>query len=187
MLKIDVASALAEVEADFHLPSSVLFLPYLAGERTPHNDPALRAMFIGISHATERRELIQSVLEGVALSFADIEARLQKPGPASGTAGRLAVVGGGARSLLWMQILADVLGRELVLFEGSDAAAAFGAARLARLACTHEPVASVCAKPRISKLIAPRPAWHEKYRRSLERFRQSYTALHTIRGYHDRI
>lgn len=171
LLKTNVAAALAEVEARFHLPSPVLFLPYLAGERTPHNDPSLRAMFLGLGHATERRDLIQSVLEGVALSFADVERRLQKPGPASRP---LAVVGGGARSILWMQILADVLGKELVLFQGSDAAAPFGAARLARLAFTNEPVELICAKPKIFRRIAPRSAWHEQYMRKLERFQQAF-------------
>jgi xylulokinase len=169
LLRLNVHSALAEAEADFRQPSPVLFLPYLAGERTPHDNPNLRALFSGLGHATGRRQLIQAVLEGVALSFADVEARL--PSAASLP---LAVVGGGARSLLWMQILADVLGKELVLFEGSDTAAPFGAARLARLAFTNEPVDLICTKPKISRRIAPRSAWHEQYMRKLECFRQAF-------------
>ena len=170
LLSTDIASALAGVQGNFHRPSPVVFLPYLAGERTPHNDPNLRAVFSGLGHATGRLDLIQSVLEGVAFSFADAEDHLRQ---SDAKKQPLAVIGGAALSPVWMQIFADVLGKELILYERSEMAAPFGAARLARLAFLQEPIASVCAKPKISSRIRPRPAWHESYTRSLERFRRT--------------
>jgi xylulokinase len=182
LLRIDVASALAMLGKSLRRPSTILFLPYLAGERTPHNDPDLRAMFIGLSHGHGACDLIQAVLEGVALSLADVSARLDRAGQPEAP---LPVVGGGARSVLWLQILADTLGRDLVLYTGSDAATPIGAARLARLASTGEPVASVCAPPRISRHIHHRPSWHEAYATSLERFRKSFPVLSLYAPAHD--
>lgn len=170
ILGVTIGAALADVEKTARSPSPALFLPYLAGERTPHNDPDLRAAFLGVGHATTRANLVQSVLEGVALSFADVEDRLQTT--ASGGK-ELPVVGGAARSTLWVQILADVLGRDLVLYRNAEAAAPLGAARLARMALTREPPRSVCLPPKISKRIRPRASWHDEYVGILQEFRRS--------------
>jgi xylulokinase len=174
LLRIDVTSALATLAKSMRRPSNVLFLPYLAGERTPHNDPDLRAMFLGFTHAHGASDLIQAVLEGVALSLTDVSARLERTAQSEAP---LPVVGGGARSFLWLQILADTLGRDLILYAGSDAAPPIGAARLACLALRREPIATVCARPKISRRIHHRPAWHQTYAASLERFRRSFPML----------
>ena len=89
-------------------------------------------MMLGVSHTTTRADLLQAVLEGVALALADAQSCLDDPGSP------VAVIGGGARSLSWVQIIADALGRELVVYREAAAAAPFGAARLARMASTGE-------------------------------------------------
>jgi xylulokinase len=172
-------AALKEAKQNLSAPSSLLFLPYLAGERTPLNDPALRAMLLGVSHTTTRIDLLHAVLEGVALALADVQSCMDNPGAP------LAIIGGGARSLSWAQIIADVLGRELVLYREAVAAAPFGAARLARMASTGETVNSVCTKPPALKRLKPRPVAHELYRRRLDLLRQAQAALFITKAHHD--
>ena len=84
----------------------LFFLPYLSGERTPHNDAGARGAFVGLSHQTDRARLARAVMEGVAFAFADCLAALK----AAGTdVGRPTAVGGGSRSRTWLKIIADVL------------------------------------------------------------------------------
>ncbi len=133
------AALLAEVPLP-RAPSPALFLPYLSGERTPHNDGAIRGGFAGLSHETNRADLTQAVLEGVAFSFRDCLDALT----ASGTHVHEAdVIGGGSRSRTWIAILAAVLGIRLHRLADGEHGGAFGAARLARLAVTGEDLATV--------------------------------------------
>jgi xylulokinase len=172
-------AALKKAQQNLSSPSSLLFLPYLAGERTPLNDPALRAMMLGVSHTTTRTDLLHAALEGVALALADVQSCLDN------TASPLAIIGGGARSLSWGQIIADVLGRELVVYRQAAAAAPFGAARLARMASTGETVNSVCTRPPALNRLQPRRAAHEVYRRRLDQFRQAQAVLAIAKAYQD--
>jgi xylulokinase len=107
------------------------FLPYLSGERTPHNDVRLRALFAGLDAGHSRAALTWSVIEGVAFGLADGLVALRQAG---GAPSELSLVGGGARSALWAQLIADVLALPVVQCEGAQAAAALGAARLAQMA-----------------------------------------------------
>jgi xylulokinase len=170
LLGIGPAAALARLSPAPPRPSPCLFLPYLAGERTPHDDPHLRAAFLGLGHSVDDRELVQGVLEGVALAFADVAERLA---PSAVPADPLPIIGGAARSPLWMQIFADALNRTIVLYRGSEHAAPMGAARLARLAYTGGEPESVCAKPKVAQSFSPRPAWHAAHRRKLDEFRRA--------------
>jgi xylulokinase len=165
---------LREAEAGFAGPSEILFLPYLTGERTPHNDPHARGVFFGLSAGTRRADLVVSVLEGVAFSFADAAACLHEAGTPLTRAG---VVGGGARSRLWTHILAAGLGLPLVRYEGGEQGPAFGAARLARLAVTGEDPEAVCTPPRIIEVVEPDPALTDAYRPRVDAFRRLYRAL----------
>src|SRR5262249_18763597 len=129
-LQVSAAELLAEAETTPPSHDQLLFLPYLSGERTPHNDPYARGVFFGISAATQRGELTRAVLEGVAFAFADgQEAMLAAGLPIHA----VTVVGGGARSLYWGEILASALGRPLQYRSDRAAGAAVGAARLAWL------------------------------------------------------
>ncbi len=174
LLNADIAELLQSTEAAYREPASLLFLPYLAGERTPHNDPYARGAFFGLSPQTQRTDLVQAVLEGVAFSFADAKACLAHAGTPLSCAG---LVGGGSRSVFWARILANVLNIPLVRYQGGDKGPAFGAARLARLAATGEAPEIVCSAPAVLEAIEPAPSLVDLYASRIENFRRLYRAL----------
>jgi xylulokinase len=152
------------------------FLPYLAGERTPHADPDARGAFAGLSLRHDRGALVRAVLEGVAFGLRDsldlVAALGDRP-----SVGR--VSGGGARSELWLKIVASVLElplERLAVEEG----AAYGAALLGGVASGAyagvDEAVSACVRPRGT--VEPVPEWVEPYRELRERFRALYPALH---------
>jgi len=169
-----VERLLTRVEAGYRGAGSLVFLPYLTGERTPHNDPYARGVFFGLNADTSTEALIQSVLEGVALSLSEAQDSLAAAGT---TVEHVAAIGGGSQSRLWMRILASALGRPVTLFREGAKGPAFGAARLARLALTGESVREVCSVPASSEVIEPEPALVDAYRRLGERFRRLYRTL----------
>jgi xylulokinase len=156
----------------------LLFLPYLAGERTPHDDPGARGAFVGLTLRHDRGALVRSVLEGVAYGLRDSLELLRGLG-VEAEAGRAS--GGGARSDLWLRIVASALGIPLertVVEEG----AAYGAALLGGVAAgvfadVHEAVAA-CV--RVRDTIEPDPAWTEAYAAGHRRFRSLYPALRPL-------
>ena len=117
--------------AAVHEPGELLFTPFLSGERTPWNNPALRARFDGISSDTDRPHLARAVMEGVAFSLTDGFRALQQAGCAPT---RFIATGGGARSLFWLQLIADLTQTPIEVPDYADVGAAFGAGRLAHLA-----------------------------------------------------
>jgi xylulokinase len=128
------------------------FLPYLSGERTPHNDPNCRGVFFGITADTNPAALTLAVLEGVAFAFTDgLDVLLEK----GGSIGEISVTGGGARLPYWGEVLASALGRPLTYRRGGEIGAALGAARLARLAFSSEPVEVVCVPPPVERVVEP--------------------------------
>lgn len=168
------AELVAEAERADADTGDLLFLPYLSGERTPHNDPAATGVFVGLTHATERPHLVRAVLEGVAFAFADGQAALT----AAGTEiGEVAVIGGGARSRFWGRILAAALNRPLHYPAGGELGPAFGAARLGRLAATGEAPEAVCTRPQTSHVVEPDAALAERYAEKHRRFRALYPML----------
>lgn len=150
-----------------------LFLPYLAGERTPHNNPFAQGSFHGLTHESNRAACAYAVLEGVAFGLADGLAALQQAGT---EVSRLSLVGGGARSALWAQLIADALGTEILVHDGGEAGGALGAARLAWLAVGGDE-AAVCAKPGVAASHSPNPARRDALRQRLQRFRAVYQQL----------
>jgi xylulokinase len=128
------------------------FLPYLSGERTPHNDPHSRGVFFGLSSQTSATDLAVAVMEGVALAFAD---GLDVLTEAGSFIDEISVTGGGARFPYWGQLLAAALGRPLTYRQGGEVSAAVGAARLGRLALTGEAPQEVCRPPPIARVIEP--------------------------------
>ncbi|HEX8925447.1 MAG TPA: xylulokinase, partial [Terriglobales bacterium] len=141
--------AAAAEKAEFRRQSP-LFLPYLSGERTPHNDPHSRGVFFGITGGTSSGELALAVLEGVALAFADGMDVLLESG---GSIDEISMTGGGARIPYWGKILASALNRPLTYRQGSEVGGAFGAARLARVALTGETPESVCVAPPVTSVV----------------------------------
>jgi xylulokinase len=155
-------------------PSPVTFLPYLSGERTPHNDGAIRGAFIGLSQDSSRAAMTQAVLEGVAFSFRDCLDALRSAGTVVTEAD---VIGGGSRSGTWIAILASVLGITLHRLADGEHGGAFGAARLGRLAATGEDAVALCTPPRRVADITPVPVLQEAYEERLAHFRALYPAL----------
>ncbi|MFG6413116.1 xylulokinase [Roseateles sp. DC23W] len=169
----DEAALLAELTPDDSAVNAPLFLPYLTGERTPHNDPFAPGVFHGLKAATTRADCTYAVLEGVAFGLADGLDALR----AAGTeVQQLSLVGGGSRSPYWAQLIADVLDVELVVHAGSEAGGALGAARLGWLS-TGGTVDTVCTRPDISAHFAPHPDRHARLAPRLARFRDLYRRL----------
>ena len=158
----------ASIEGDtVRSPSPALFAPYLAGERTPHNSAGLRGGFAGLGHEVDQTVLTQAVLEGVAFAFRDCQVALEAAGTHTE---RAWAVGGGARSRLWLRIMASVLRRPLDLPAGAENGGAFGAARLAFCAAREADPVAVCTPPDIAETIAPDPALADAYDRAYERY-----------------
>jgi xylulokinase len=151
-----------------------IFLPYLSGERTPHNDPHAKGVFFGLTHDTGRAHLARAVLEGVAFAFADGQQALLAGGARIDS---VSLVGGGSRSALWAQILADTLKRPLQRHSGGEVGAALGAARLARLARTNERIEAVCTAPPVRDRFEPDARHGETVARRHQRFRHLYAVL----------
>jgi xylulokinase len=153
----------------------LLFAPYLAGERTPHADPDARGAFAGLGLRHDRGALARAVLEGVAFGLRDSLELLRSLG-VEPTVGR--VSGGGARSELWLRVVASVLGLPLgrtAVEEGS----AFGAALLGGVAAGvfGSAAEAVAACVRVGETVAPEPGWSDAYEEAYERYRLLYPAL----------
>ena len=155
-------------------PSPVKFLPYLSGERTPHNDASARGALVGLSHADGRASLTQAVLEGVAYAVADCLRALAEAGT---QVTRASAVGGGSRSPLWLKILASVLDRPLDVHAEGDFGGAFGAARLGRLAATREDPFALALPPPVARVVEPDPALVPLYAEDYAHWRRLYPAL----------
>jgi xylulokinase len=156
------------------------FLPYLQGERTPHADPDARGAFVGLSLRHDRGALVRAVLEGVAFGLRDSLELLRELG-VEPTVGR--VSGGGARSELWLRIVASVLGIPLER-TAVEEGAAYGAALLGGIAAgtfadAHEAVAA-CV--RVRDTVEPDPEWQRVYDEGYTRFRSLYPALRRLEG-----
>lgn len=172
LLGVSEADLLAPLGLHPKAPSPVSFLPYLSGERTPHDDPDVRGMLDGLSHATDRTAIVQAVLEGVAFAMADCRDALVDTGIVISQAD---AIGGGSRSRFWLSVLANVLNVPIRRFADGETGAAFGAARLGRLAVTGEAIEIVCTSPRRIETFEPvrafadayaarRPQWQGLYR-----------------------
>ncbi len=156
----------------------LLFLPYLAGERTPHADPTARGAFVGLELRHDTGALARAVLEGVAFGLRD---SLDLLGDVGATVQTGRVSGGGARSKLWLAIVASVL--ELPLERVAvDEGAAFGAALLAGVAAGvwGDVNEAVAATVRVREVVEPVAEWVEVYRERREQFRALYPALREV-------
>jgi xylulokinase len=168
------AQLVAEADALARDAATPLFLPYLSGERTPHNDPHASGVFFGLTHEHGRAHLARAVLEGVALAFLDGQQALLDGGA---RIDEVTLVGGGARSASWAQLLADVLGRRLDRRQGGEVGSALGAARLARLARSGEAVSDVCTAPPLIDRFDPDPRHGAWLAERHHRFQSLYAAL----------
>jgi xylulokinase len=172
---------LKEAEAWPAGAEGLLFLPYLAGERTPHPDPDARGAFAGLSIRHDRGALARAVLEGVAYGLRDSLDLIAELGGEPPTRGRIS--GGGARSDLWTRIIASAL--ELPLERVAvDEGAAFGAAILGGVAAGVWPDVHAAVKATVKPRdqIDPDPDWADTYTRHREQYRALYPALRSLTG-----
>ena len=152
------------------------FLPYLTGERTPHADPFVRGAFAGLTTRHTRSHLTRAVLEGVAFGLRDNFGLLEAVGLPAPRQVRLS--GGGTRSPLWRQMLADVLGVPLVTVQTTEGAA-FGAALLAGVGAGLWPDVEAACEAAVlpAETLVPDEAAHAAYEPVYARFRQLYPLL----------
>ncbi|MGV6811707.1 MAG: xylulokinase [Brevirhabdus sp.] len=154
-------------------PGRAMFLPYLGGERTPHNDTKVRAAMIGLEHTTDAQAGTRAVIEGVTFALRDCFDVLR----ATGTeVERLVAVGGGSRSDYWLHAIATAMDRPVDRLVDGDFGAAFGAARLGMMVATGQGV-DIATRPRVAQTFEPDPALVPAFADAQARYRASYHAL----------
>jgi xylulokinase len=158
-------------------PTGVTFLPYLSGERTPHNDAKIRGAFIGLGHESDRAVLTQAVLEGVTFAIRDSLEALKSAGT---SIGRVTAIGGGSRSLYWLSSIATALDMPVDIPADGDFGAAFGAARLGLIAATGADPLSVCTAPQTAETVEPVGALTDAYEAAYGRYRVLYPAIRSL-------
>ncbi len=168
------AQAASQLETQYHSPGDVIMLPYLNGERTPHNNPHAKGVLFGLTPQTSELDLAQAAMEAVAYTLAD---GLQCLEDAGTHIPGVALVGGGAKSRVWAHIIASVMNMPVTRFSGGETGPAFGAARLARIAHTGEDVQTICTSPPVLDVIEPNLDHVEAYSKKLAQFRRLYATL----------
>lgn len=167
-------SALSAAECN----AAPIFLPYLSGERTPHNDAAASGVFLGLRNAHEAPHLAFAVIEGVSFGLRDGLDAMRRAGS---HIDEVQLVGGGSRSTLWAQLLADVLQVRVLIGEASNVGAALGAARLAALGLgdvNAVRIAEICRPPATLHRFEPHPSATPLHR--LATYRSTYQALRPV-------
>ncbi|MFS8146699.1 xylulokinase [Rhizobium sp. BR 249] len=171
------ADLTGELGETLKTPTGVTFLPYLSGERTPHNDAVIRGAFIGLGHESSRAVLTQAVLEGVSFAIRDNLEALRSAGTGIS---RVTAIGGGSRSHYWLASIATALGVPVDLPADGDFGAAFGAARLGLIAATGADPIAVCTPPVTAGTIEPVAALKGAYEDAYKRYRALYPAIKSL-------
>lgn len=158
--------------------NNVYFLPYLMGERSPHNNAMARAMFFGMSMDTTRKDMTQAVLEGVAFGLRDC---LEVARDLGVTIDSSKICGGGAKSRLWRRIIASALNLRLEIVE-SEEGPGLGAAILAAVGCGEYPdVVTACDKlVKVVDVVEPEIELVEKYNKRYEKFKKLYPTVKAL-------
>ena len=158
--------------------NDVFYLPYLMGERSPHNDPKARAVFLGMTMDTTRKDMTQAVLEGVAFGLRD---SLEVARSLGIDIERTKICGGGAKSPLWKKIIANVMNLKVDVIE-SEEGPGYGAAMLAAVGCGAYRNVREAAKQLINVVdtVDPDPELVLKYEKKYQKFRKLYQALKDI-------
>ena len=166
--------ALSAVAGDLQAPGGLRFYPYLSGERTPHNDSAIRAGFSGIDIAHGPGDLARAVMEGVAFNLRDSLEAMRSTGVTLASA---LAIGGGTRSRLWTEMLATVLDLPLERPEQGEFGAALGAARIAICGVTGARPEDVMTPPPVADVIEPNPGLRSAFEDAYAVFRAGYPKL----------
>ena len=155
-------------------PGMMRFLPYLSGERTPHNDSSIRGALLNLDIAHGPADLTQAVMEGVAFALRDNLEALKSTGT---KLDRVLAIGGGAQSPYWVELCATLLDLPIDLPAKGEFGAAMGAARLAQCAATGAAPKDVMSAPEVARTVPPRPELQPAYEEAYRAFRATYPAL----------
>ncbi len=153
-------------------PGKTLFLPYLGGERTPHNNASVRGAFLGLEHVTDTQAGTRAVLEGVVHAFRDSLDALSSTGT---NIDRIMAVGGGSKSDYWLEAMATALDRSIDVPVAGDFGGALGAARLGMMAAGAG--IDIVTRPAIEKTIAPNTSMQSAFLDAHQRYREAYDVL----------
>ena len=155
--------------------NNVFFLPYLMGERSPHNDPDARAIFVGMSMDTTREDMTQAVMEGVIFGLRDSLEVAKKLGI---TIDRTKICGGGAKSPLWKTMTANIMNLEVDVIE-TEEGPGYGGAILAAVGCGEFPDVETAANRlvKVVDTVKPEAALVERYEKKYQKFRKYYPAV----------
>ena len=170
-----VPALISAAESADNQADPIWFLPYLSGERTPHNNPQAKGVFFGLTHQHGPAELARAVLEGVGYALADGMDVVHACGV---TPKSITLIGGGARSPWWRQMLADISGLQLDYRTGGDVGPALGAARLAQIAVNPDkPLSNLLPQLQLEQTHCPDAQQHAVYQQRRETFRRLYQQL----------
>ena len=158
-------------------PGQMQFLPYLSGERTPHNDSAIRGALLNIDITSSRADLTQAVMEGVSFALRDTLEVLKSTGTRPS---RLIAIGGGAQSQFWLETLATVLNLPIDIPQKSAFSVALGAARLAIVGHTGAQPDEVMAQSKVTTTIEPHKELKAAYGEAYRRYVRLYPTLKTL-------
>jgi len=175
----DAVNLSGSVEEKYSGPGEEIFLPYLSGERTPHNNAGARGSFVGLSHVSNPVSMAQAVMEGIAFAFRDSQRVLADAGT---RIDRLLAVGGGSNSQLWLKMIATNLDMEIHVPHDGDFGGAFGAARLGLCAAENADPTEICTMPEIKSVIAPDSALTQSYSNQYAHYRALYPAIEEARS-----
>ena len=174
VLGVEAAALTSELGDHPTLPTGMTFLPYLSGERTPHNEARAMGTFTGLSHRDDRRSMTAAILIGVAFALRDSLLALD----AAGTkVERVIAVGGGSQSRTWLQTIANALQIPVDCPAGGDFGAALGAARLGLVAAHGLSPQTVLTPPVIDRVLEPDPAVKAHFDDAYSRYRRLYPAI----------
>lgn len=158
-------------------PSELQFLPYLSGERTPHNDAQIRGSFVGLDVTTTTADMTRAVLEGVSFALRDSFEALRATGV---TLNEVLALGGGTKSRLWTEMVATTLNIHLLVPRDGDFGAALGAARLAKCAVTGAAPETVMTTPDIANTVTPNAKLVDAFDAAYARYKRLYPAMKAL-------
>ncbi|MCY4287406.1 MAG: xylulokinase [Aestuariivita sp.] len=176
-LNESVAELVASLPTELSGPNPIIFLPYLSGERTPHNDSGIRSAFIGIDSATDAEDLKQAVMEGVAFALRECMDALEDGVVSTED---WFVVGGGSLSPFWLETLATILKHPLAVPTDPQLGAGIGAARLASCAATNQDYREIMTVPKATRVIEPRTDISDRYEEQYKLYKNCYQALKPV-------
>ncbi|KAB7885618.1 xylulokinase [Poseidonibacter ostreae] len=170
----DLSASLGE---SLKKPSSEIFLPYLSGERTPHNDANIRGVFMGLNNYSDKASLTQAIMEGVTFALRDNLEALKATGADLNS---LIILGGGSKSIYWQKLIATVLNISVDIPKEGDFGAAFGAARLGMIAANNLDASLICKAPIIANRIHPQKEFQNSFEEAYGKYKKLYPAISNI-------